>query len=404
MVYDVIVVGLGPAGATAAYECARRGLRVLALDKAQMPRRKPCGGAISSRIDRILGDGFHEVVEARVRKARVSFQGKDSFRVSSPETVAYMVRRERFDLYLCERARNSGAEVLLGEKVTGFEARRDDVQVQTPGSCQRGKWLVGADGAYGVVGRQLGLWPPLNPWIALEGELDFPDGMPGIDPGEVWIDFGSAPFGYGWAFPKRRHLSLGVAGNGSRIKRIHRLYEETLDHLFPGKGADGISTQGWILPLWRSSHRLISWKRVLLVGDAASLVDPFLGEGIYWGIRSGQIAAECLYDALAGGEDRVAAYDRRISGEIYPELRAAQKIAAVLYSFPQLGYEKIRERPHVFEEFFRVLQGEKTCRDWWGSLRTSVFRALFRTLGLPGLSKIWASKKQVGSSRKGSPA
>jgi len=318
--------------------------------------------------------------------------------------VAYLVRRERFDLYLCERARNDGAEVHFGEKVTGFETLRDSIQVQTSSSRYRGKWLVGADGAYGVVGRRLGLWPPVNPWVALEGEVDFPDEMPGIGPNEIWIDFGTAPFGYGWAFPKRQRLSLGVAGSGARIKRIHRLYEETLDHLFPEKGVERGSTQGWILPLWRSSHRLISWKRVLLVGDAASLVDPFLGEGIYWGIRSGQIAAECLYGALAGGEDRVATYDRRISGEIYPELRAAQKIAAVLYSFPKLGYEKIREQPHVLNEFFRVLQGEATCRDLWGSLRSSAFQALFRTLGLRGFSNSWASEKQDGSDRKGIPA
>jgi len=384
MLYDVVVAGLGPAGATAAYECARRGLRVLALDKALMPRHKPCGGAISSRIDAVLGDGFHEVVEGRIREAMVSFQGRDSFRVSSPETVAYLVRRERFDLYLCERARRGGAEILFGEKVTGFERLRDRILVRTTGSCYEGKWLVGADGAYGVVGKQLGLWPPHKPWVALEGEIDFAGAMPGIGAGEIWIDFGTAPFGYGWAFPKRQHLSLGVAGVGSKIKRIHHLYEQTLDHLFPGTGVNGGFTQGWILPLWCSSRRLILSKRVLLVGDAASLVDPFLGEGIYWGIRSGQVAAECLYDFLATGEERAVAYDRRISREFYPEFKAARRIAEVLYGFPQLVFEKIKQRPHVFQEYFQVLRGEKTCQDWWSSLRSSVFRSLSSALRLPG--------------------
>ncbi|HLC27574.1 MAG TPA: FAD-dependent oxidoreductase, partial [bacterium] len=246
MLYDVVVAGLGPAGATAAYECARRGLRVLALDKALMPRHKPCGGAISSRIDAVLGDGFHEVVEGRIREVMVSFQGRDSFRVSSPETVAYLVRRERFDLYLCERAQNNGVEVILGEEVVGFEPLSESVRVRTTRTSYQGKYLIGADGALGVIGRQLGLWPPHNPWIAMEGEIDFPSGIPGVVPGEIRLDFGTAPFGYGWGFPKNMHMSLGVFGSSAKIKGIHRLYDESISHMFPLKEFRGGCVQGWI--------------------------------------------------------------------------------------------------------------------------------------------------------------
>lgn len=387
--FDVIVVGQGPSGATAAYECALRGLRVLALEKEFLPRYKPCGGALSRRVDSLLGKGFQEVVESRVRGIKVTFRGQDSFRASASDTVAYLVRRERFDHFLSRRAQENGAEAVFGEKVVGFDLLRDRVRVRTSGNFYEGKFLIGADGAYGVVAKQMGLWPPPAPWVAMEGELDCPRNSPGGSADEIWIDFGTSPFGYGWVFPKNHHLSLGVAGSRQKIRGIRRLYGETVTHLLGESRMGEGTTQGWILPLWHSSRRRISSRRVLLVGDAASLVDPFLGEGIFWGVRSGQIAAESLQEALEEDDLRVPSYAAKIRREIYPEMRAAQRVATLLYSFPHLAYERIKDCPRIVQEYFQVLQGENTYRQWSVSLRSSLFRGLFRTVGITLSPSTW---------------
>src|SRR5712692_2705419 len=109
--YDVIVVGLGPAGSSAATELARAGLSVLGLEWKVMPRYKVCGGALSARTDKILGPGYHCIVEETIHRVRFQFTGTEVFEISSPEPIAYMVMRDRFDAYLVQKARDNGAVV-----------------------------------------------------------------------------------------------------------------------------------------------------------------------------------------------------------------------------------------------------------------------------------------------------
>src|SRR5438094_1436970 len=100
--YDAIVVGLGPAGAGAAAELAQAGLSVLGLEWKVMPRYKVCGGALSARIDRLLEPDYHSVVEDTIHRVRFQFAGTGAFEFSSPELIAYMVIRDRFDAYLVQ--------------------------------------------------------------------------------------------------------------------------------------------------------------------------------------------------------------------------------------------------------------------------------------------------------------
>src|SRR3989442_10836121 len=114
--YDAIVVGLGPAGAVGAAELARAGLSVLGLEWKAMPRYKVCGGALSARTDRLLEPDYHSVVEETIHRVRFQFAGTEAFEISSPEPIAYMVMRDRFDAYLVQKARNTGAVVRQNER------------------------------------------------------------------------------------------------------------------------------------------------------------------------------------------------------------------------------------------------------------------------------------------------
>ena len=117
-VYDTLVVGMGPAGATAAYQLSRVGLSVLGLDKATHPRYKVCGGGLSARIDRILEDDYKTVVEHTVYGIQFSYRGADPLSLDCSSPIAYMVMRDRFDHFLVEKARQVGTEVHEDEPVT----------------------------------------------------------------------------------------------------------------------------------------------------------------------------------------------------------------------------------------------------------------------------------------------
>src|SRR5437867_12059000 len=107
--YDAIVVGLGPAGAVAAAELARAGLSVLGLEWKAMPRYKVCGGALSARTDMIFEPDYHAVVEETIHRVRFQYAGTEAFEILSPEPIAYMVMRDRFDAYLFGKALEAGA-------------------------------------------------------------------------------------------------------------------------------------------------------------------------------------------------------------------------------------------------------------------------------------------------------
>ena len=171
MQHDLIVVGAGPGGATAAYELARRGLRVALFEQKALPRYKPCGGCLSLKIDRILDLDFRPVVERTVRGATFTFEGLDEFHVRSERPVAYMVMRDRFDHFLAQHAQKAGAKVHEGVRVLGATESAEGVHVTTDRGVHQAQYLVGADGANGIVARAVGLAPRRRVAVCVEAEV-----------------------------------------------------------------------------------------------------------------------------------------------------------------------------------------------------------------------------------------
>lgn len=386
MNYDVIVVGAGPAGATTAHDLARRGVRVGLFEQAKIPRYKPCGGCLSLKIDKILDPDFHSLIERTVYGATFTFAGLDEVRVRSDRPIAYMVMRDRFDHFLATKAQQAGATLHEGERILRVSETSGRVSVTTPRGEYRASYLVGADGANGVVARQLGLTPKRRLAVCVEAEVTTRNVTPPVILDEVRIEFGAVPFGYGWVFPKGDHLSIGVGGLKHAIGNPRPFYDEFLVDQNLVDSIIDERRRGYIIPVFAGGREAISGSRTLLVGDAAALVDPFLGEGVYYAIRSGQIAADVLNRTLADeAEGSFEEYHALIEQHLYREFRPALTTAFFLYSFRRPAFEILKRRHALVNLYFDVLRGEASHVDRWRDLRRYAAGGLVRSL--------WPSRK-----------
>ncbi len=336
--YDVIVVGAGPGGSTAAYQLARAGLKTLLLEKEKMPRYKPCGGGITEKVKRVLDFDFAPTIEVTIKGASLAY-GTERMRLGFNQPVAWCVMRDKFDFFLAQRAAKAGAEVRDAQPVTQIEFDADGAHVTSHGETVRAPLIVGADGVNGIVRRMAHFPAHQRLGVALEAEMEAPSSTLEMWHDALHIDFGAIPWGYAWIFPKAEHLSVGV---GALMRPGHPLdlRAELARYLAAEPYLKGVKTRftrGHRVPLGGEFATYHS-ARALLVGDAAGIVDPFTAEGIYYALRSGQIAAEEIERALRRGDLNLTQYTRRINAEINSDFRFAWMLTNVFYRWPRLSY------------------------------------------------------------------
>ncbi len=203
--YDVIIAGAGPAGATCARECASRGLKTLLLDKDVFPRKKPCGGAVSSHALSLLGFPVPEAIIGRECRGIRLVYGDRMCEVKKDRPFAFLVSRSEFDSLLLDHAVAQGALFRPAEQVTALTDHGEAVEIVTPAATYRARFLIGADGVNSRIGRELR--PPLGRdemSLALVSHVPCDGGTirTRLDT-NLYLHFGIAPMGYGWLFPHR---------------------------------------------------------------------------------------------------------------------------------------------------------------------------------------------------------
>jgi len=354
--YDAVVVGGGPGGALAAYELGRRGAQTLLVEKHALPRDKPCGGGLTAKIVDVLPFSVQPVVERTITAVDLSWRLSDSTVLAGNAPLIYMVRRCRFDQFLVQRALATGNVTLVeGRAVTGVDPLRTGFSVRTAQEAFLGDHLIGADGASGCVAPALGLMRDRRLMPAMESELAVEPAVAEYWHDRVGLDLGSLRGSYGWVFPKDDHLNVGAGCFTDRtaVVRALRTYARThLERRIAGTPRV-IAQRGFVLPLRRVGAP-IQQGRAMLVGDAAGLVEGFTGEGIYWAVRSGLLAARAILEGA--GTPR---YQERIDRELMPDLYAARRWAHVYLWWPRSCYTLPRRVPAVWRTVQKLLRGER---------------------------------------------
>lgn len=368
-VWDVVVVGAGPAGASAAYAAAVAGRKVLLLEKAELPRYKTCGGGIIGPSRDSLPPGFELPLKDRVHAVTFSLNGKLARTRRSKRMIFGLINRPEFDASLVEHAQKAGAELRTGATVTRVEQhgpavpdRRTVAVVLADGGTVLARAVIGADGSASRIGAHVGVKLDQVD-LGLEAEIPVPATVAEDWAGRVLIDWGPLPGSYGWVFPKGDTLTVGVIsarGEGAATKRY-------LEDFVARLGLAGFepSVSSGHLTRCRSDDSPLSRGRVLVCGDAAGLLEPWTREGISFALRSGRLAGEWAV-RISESHDAVDArrqalnYAFAIKAGLGVEMAVGRRMLGVFERRPGLLHAAITGLRPAWNAFADIARGSTT--------------------------------------------
>ena len=351
---DVLIVGAGPAGSTCAMFLAKKGVKVLLLDRASFPRDKTCGDAISGKSARVLKElGLDKDLEkrdhAKIYGVLLSSPNGSMVEIPIPKQAdgkaryGYCARRMVYDNFLFENAKKA-VDAIEKFNVTDIIAENDHV-VGVKGIDlhsneereYRTKMVVGADGAHSILAKKLKVdeVDDAHYVSAIRAYYKGVEGMKGmieihfvedLMPGYFWIfplENGLANVGVGMLFKDLKKKKISLKNSMFKAIENNSLFKER----FKNAKLEG-EVKGWTLPLG-SKHRKLTFNGCVLLGDAASLIDPFTGEGVGNAMTSGQIASEVIADAIKQNNfstEFLAAYEQRLWAKLDPELKTSYRL------------------------------------------------------------------------------
>ncbi|MFI7539727.1 geranylgeranyl reductase family protein [Actinoplanes sp. NPDC049599] len=372
--WDVAVIGAGPGGLAAAHAAAAAGARTIVLERAEHPRYKTCGGGL---IGTSLAAASARIsVPARDRVAAVTFtvRGRRAFtRRSAGQPMLTMVRRDDFDLAWCRAVVAAGAEVRQHAQVRALDQDVDTASVTlADGEVITARYVIGADGSAGISSRHVGVTFDQQD-LGLEVELAATEADRAAYQGRVLLDWGPVPGSYGWVFPKDDELTVGVIMEKGRGAETKKYLADLLDQL--GLADRRVLRDSGHLTRCRRPDAPLRRGRVLLVGDAAGLLEPWTREGISYALRSGGWAGEVA--ARADDPTQLSEYDQQVERHLAPEMAAGRRLLRVFARHPRLIHAAMAS-PMGWRSFELYCRGDLTMAN---VVRRPSIRAAVNLLG-----------------------
>ncbi len=401
MPYDLIVVGGGPAGALCARRAAQRGLDVVLVEKQSHPRRKACGGGFRPALLDLLDFDITLAIDRVTCGSHLFSPSRTKVICTKDQVVGYLVKREVFDKLLLDKAAEAGVEVISETEVTGVTEQHDEVYAHLiDGTTMRASYLVGADGVNSRVARSSGMksrWEDDEICLCFEARVPMDEsdivritrGPYDSDRFCLQIYFGGLDHGYAWAFPKKGEISLGMGclvPYASGLKVAWRNFTTEFSELY-SVNLDLSETTAMRIPLKGPISQTVK-NHIVLVGDAAGFVSPCTGEGIYYAIRSGQIAAETIADLLEGKVSSLRTYESRWKKKMGKEFDVGNFLANLLFKNERNMELAIQmgSRDEKMREYLTDLIGGLRA---YAELRTALMKRVLTRHPITGLKMLF---------------
>ncbi len=328
--FDVAVIGSGPSGASTAFHLAKQGISTVIIEKEQLPRYKTCGGGFVFRGRKNLPFDISKVIEREFHTVDI-FLGKSlHFQTTRKDPTITMIMRDSFDFLIVEEAKKLGVTILEGNKLTNITFNNNIALLTTTEQEVSANFVIAADGALSPTAKMAGWNQETRKLIpALEYEIEVPEEDFERLKNEVRFDIDAIPYGYAWNFPKKNHLSVGVASTKKARINLKKYYEEYLKTI-------GINTvlkesqHGFQIPIAPRTDGFIK-NNVFLIGDAAGFADPITAEGISNAIYSGVLVAEAIIESNLNLEEAKSLYLKKLEAKLLPEIKTGLWLAKWFY-------------------------------------------------------------------------
>ena len=332
--YDVIVIGGGVAGCITAYCLGVEGVKVLILEKEALPRYKTCGGGVVSRAVKLIPFEIDLAIERKIHSADIFDHDNNlHFHIERYKPIINMTMRENLDYYLLAKAVGNDAKFKDKILVTDLINKDNGVEIITDKDKYFAKYVICADGATGISTKVLGLRNNYRKVPAVEYEVYVPEELFNKFSTSARFDFGLLPHGYGWVFPKKEHLSIGLGNMYDDKANLNDYLKAYLKELGITESTK-VEKHGYFIPI-QPKKKKFTFGRIFLTGDAAGLADPLTAEGISYAIETGIYAADSILEGKMDLNKVTDHYNKKIKNLI-GELRNSRFLSNFVYSSPSV--------------------------------------------------------------------
>ncbi|ABB49581.1 NAD binding site [Prochlorococcus marinus str. MIT 9312] len=359
--FDVVIIGGGLSGSSSALNLSKKGYSVLVIEKENCQDYKPCAGGMASSMQKFLPLDIKDSIESKIKNVEFRWKASDNVTADlTGESPFWIIKREKLDQLLLDESLRNGVQIIRPVLVEKIIKKNDKWEITCNNKRKYiSEFLVVADGSQSKWAGYFKLGPR-KPKFANTISLRL-KGLGAIPRDAVRFEFGFIKYGFAWAFPLKESLNIGL---GTFINN-GLLENQTINNqVIRSFGFDDLSykTINKKLRIWNGLHP-INNDKVLAVGDAASLCDPFLAEGIRPSLISSFYAAECIDQCLTGKVHDLNLYTTEINNNWGRSMAWGRRIAQVFYRFPRTGYQLGVKRKTAPKRIAQILSGEMNYED-----------------------------------------